>query len=190
MPPRILITRAQSEAAIDLFEAGIGYVAAASRLDAPEGSLKNLHDRWLVRGRRILTDPRTRAERAPELKIEVARRYLAGEDKVDLAREHGLLSTAPVRSWARAYRREGEKAFQPGPRKPRATTKRMQQLTRGDDPDGQCDHPSKPDLMAGKSSADEISLAEYRQLQQRLLRAEAEAAYLKKLWALKRNRQQ
>lgn len=189
MPPRILITRAQAEAAVELFEAGVGYVAAATKLDAHQGSLKNLHDRWLVRGRCFLTEPRTRTDRSPETKVEIAQRYIAGEDKVDLAREYGLLSTVPVRLWARAYRRESEKAFQPTPG-PRAKTTRMRQLKRGEDPDAQGDHPSKPDLMAEKSSADEISLAEYRQLQQRLLRAEAESAYLKKLWALKQNRQQ
>ncbi|WP_423058558.1 hypothetical protein [Brevibacterium linens] len=43
--------------------------------------------------------------------------------------------------------------------------------------------------MTKKTRAEDISLAEYRQLQDRLLRAEAENAYLKKLRALRQNGQ-
>ena len=43
--------------------------------------------------------------------------------------------------------------------------------------------------MARKTRVEDISLAEYRQLQDQLLRAEAENAYLKKLRALRQKGQ-
>lgn len=183
-----LITDEQARAAIELFDQGIGFTAAATKLDVHAPSLKLLHDRWLVRGTMSVMEPYRKRRVPPETKIEFAKRYLAGEHKVALAQELGLASSPPIVAWARKYQAKGEDAFAPKPRSSKGKTARIRAIDKGQDPDA-TPHPSKPDAMAKKTSADDISLAEYRQLQDRLLRAEAENAYLKKLRALGHKRQ-
>lgn len=188
MNSRSLITKEQAEAAIDLFEQGIGYAAASTKLDVHKPSLKALHDRWLVRGTMALMERHRRTRLSRETKIEIAKRYLSGEHKIALAKEYDLNSSQPIRAWAREYRDHGDEAFITPPSTTRGKTARLRAVDNGEDPDAQR-HESKPDLMAKKTHVDDISLAEYRQLQDRLLRAEAENAYLKKLRALGHKRQ-
>lgn len=183
-----LITNEQARAAITLFEQGIGYAAASTKLDVHKPSLKLLHDRWLVRGTMALMTRAHQTRLPRETKIEIATRYLAGEHKIALAKEYELSSSRPVLDWAHEYRDKGDDAFTTPPPSTRGQTARLRAIDNGDDPDAYR-HASKPDLMAKKTSVDGISLAEYRQLQDRLLRAEAENAYLKKLRALRQKRQ-
>lgn len=184
-----LITNDQALAAIELFDKGHGYAAASTILDVHKPSLKLLHDRWLVRGTMAVMEPHKRRRFPRETKISAAKRYLAGEHKVALAKELGLASTRPIVDWAKEYRTHGDAAFAPKPSTGKGKTVRVRAIDKGEDPDAKL-HPSKPDVMAKKTSAEDISLAEYRQLQDRLLRAEAENAYLKKLRALRQKRQQ
>lgn len=48
-----------------------------------------------------------------EFKLEAVRRFLAGETKLDLARELGLSSPKLIETWARTYRNEGEDGLRP-----------------------------------------------------------------------------
>lgn len=48
-----------------------------------------------------------------ELKLEIVTRFLAGETKVELAREFDLSSPKLIETWARKYRNEGEDALRP-----------------------------------------------------------------------------
>ncbi|MGO3022369.1 MAG: helix-turn-helix domain-containing protein [Brevibacterium sp.] len=182
-----LITVEQAKAAIELFDQGHGYAATATILNVHKPSLKLLHDRWLVRGTISVMEPHQRRRIPAETKIATAKRYLDGEHKVVLAKELGLASSRTVVDWAKKYRDKGEDAFAtPPPAK--GKTARMRALDNGQDPDAD-PAPSKPDLMARKTRVEDISLAEYRQLQDQLLRAEAENAYLKKLRALRQKGQ-
>jgi len=57
-----------------------------------------------------------------EFKLDVVRRFLAGETKVNLAREFGLSSPKLIETWARKYRNEGEDGLRPKPKgRPRGT---------------------------------------------------------------------
>jgi transposase len=189
MRDNCLITNEQAHAAIALFDHGHGYAAAATRLAVHKPTLKLLHDRWLVRGTMAVMEPHQRRLVTAETKIATAKRYLAGEHKVALAQELGLASSRPVVDWAKEYRTKGDDAFAPKPSTAKGKTARIRAIDKGEDPDAH-PHPSQPDVMAPKASAEDISLAEYRQLQDRLLRAEAENAYLKKLRALRQQGQQ
>ncbi|MFK0247132.1 helix-turn-helix domain-containing protein [Amycolatopsis azurea] len=48
-----------------------------------------------------------------EVKLEVVARFLAGETKLDLAREFDLSSPKLIETWARIYRKEGEGGLRP-----------------------------------------------------------------------------
>lgn len=183
-----LITNDQAKAAIELFDHGYGYVATATKLDVHKPTLKLLHDRWLVRGTMAVMEPHQRRRIPADTKIATAKRYLTGEHKVELAKELGLASSRPILDWVKEYRDKGDAAFAPPPSSNKGKTARMHAIDNGQDPDAD-PAPSKPDVMTKKTRAEDISLAEYRQLQDRLLRAEAENAYLKKLRALRQNGQ-
>ncbi|WP_092011929.1 helix-turn-helix domain-containing protein [Brevibacterium siliguriense] len=183
-----LITNVQARAAIELFDHGYGYAATATKLDVHKPTLKLLHDRWLVRGTISFMEPHQPRRIPAEQKIATAKRYLDGEHKVELAKELGLASSRPILDWVKEYRDKGEDAFTPRKASGKGKTARMRAIDHGQDPDAD-PAPSKPDVMAKKTRVEDISLAEYRQLQDRLLRAEAENAYLKKLKALRQNGQ-
>lgn len=188
MRKNCLITDEQAHAAIELFDQGLGYAAASTRLGVHKPTLKLLHDRWLVRGTISVMNPHQRRRIPAETKIATAKRYLAGEPKVALAQELGLSSSRPVVDWAKEYRDNGDAAFVTPPAA-QGKTARIRAVEQGLDPDAN-PHPSKPDLMAKKTRAEDISVAEYEQLQASLLQARAENAYLKKLRALRQKRQQ
>ncbi|AEI08677.1 transposase for insertion sequence element [Corynebacterium resistens DSM 45100] len=82
---------------------------------------------------------------------EVVQRYLAGETKMDLAREFGLSSDQLVSYWSRQWRNGGDEALKPKPK-------------------------GRP-----KGSAVPKPLTEEEKLRRRIARLEAENAYLKKL---------
>ncbi|SUW12986.1 Uncharacterised protein [Brevibacterium iodinum] len=183
-----LITNDQAHAAIELFDQGNGYAATATKLDVHKPTLKLLHDRWLVRGTMSVMEPYQRRRLPAETKIATAKRYIAGEHKVELAKELGLASSRPILDWVKEYRDKGEGAFTPRKATGKGKTARIRAIDHGQDPDAD-PVPAKPDAAAKKTRVEDISLAEYRQLQDRLLRAEAENAYLKKLRALRQNGQ-
>lgn len=51
-----------------------------------------------------------------ELKLDLVRRFLAGESQVALAEEGGLSSAVLLRRWVREYRAGGEDALRPKPK--------------------------------------------------------------------------
>ena len=60
-----------------------------------------------------MADNKSRRHYSFELKLSVVQRVLAGESKVDIAREYGLSSGRIVEPWVRKYRRDGEEALRP-----------------------------------------------------------------------------
>lgn len=113
MDPRSSLSSDQRSAAVALFEAGWASTAVARRLDVKRDPVRRLHQRWLVRGSgALVTKPSNRVV-SFEVKIEIVRRFFAGETKTDLAREFDLSSPNMVATWARHYRREGEDALRP-----------------------------------------------------------------------------
>jgi transposase-like protein len=102
-----------------------------------------------------LEDKRAKRVFSFEFKREVARRYLDGESKVDLAREFDLAWPQQVATWGRIYRDVGEDGLRPKPRGRRPSAA----------------------IVAGEPS-------ELEQLKQENERLRAEVAYLGKLRAL------
>ncbi|WP_433613675.1 helix-turn-helix domain-containing protein [Prescottella agglutinans] len=92
-----------------------------------------------------------------EFKLEVVRRAVAGEAKLDLAREYGLSSPKLIETWVRQYRNEGEDGLRP---------KRL-------------GRPPKP----AEAEAGEVSELERLRRENEVLRAQV--AYLGKLRALR-----
>ncbi|MEV6239409.1 helix-turn-helix domain-containing protein [Lentzea sp. NPDC051838] len=91
-----------------------------------------------------------------EFKLEVVRRFVGGEaTAMELAAEYGLSSPKLVQRWVREYRREGEDALRPKPKRP------------------------------PKAAAEPAELTEVERLRVENLRLAAENAYLKKLRALR-----
>lgn len=120
---RGLLSVVEREAAVSLFEAGLGSGAAASQLGVRPWSVRRLHERWQVRGREALVAKSTNQRFTFEFRLEVVQRFLAGEAKVDLARELGLSSPKLIENWVRKYRADGADGLKPKPSgRPRATT--------------------------------------------------------------------
>lgn len=115
MDPRSSLSGEQRAAAVALFEAGWASHAVAHRLDVKRDPVRRLHQRWLVRGSGALVTEPTQRVFSFEVKLEIVLRFLAGETKIDLAREFDLSSPNMVATWARKYRREGEDALRPKP---------------------------------------------------------------------------
>ena len=112
--PRSSLSEWQREAAVALFEAGDGARAVAARLGVSADAMRRLHDRWRLRSAGALMRKPGKPSFTFEFKLEVVRRFVAGEaTALELAREHDLSSPALVERWVRAYRRDGEDALRP-----------------------------------------------------------------------------
>lgn len=70
-----------------LFEEGVSAVSAAAKPDRQHFSF--------------------------EFELAVVQRVLAGENKIELAREYGLSSARIIDPWVRGYRRDGDEALHP-----------------------------------------------------------------------------
>ncbi|WP_238162081.1 helix-turn-helix domain-containing protein [Kribbella antibiotica] len=150
------LSESQRAAAIVLFESGLSWNAAAKRLQVGASALSRLYERWQVRGDGALVSKPTRRSFSFEFKLDVVRRFLAGETGVDLAREFDLSSPKLVQVWARKYRDEGEDGLRPKP----------------------VGRPSKP-------GAAPVEVSELERLRRDNERLRAEVAYLGKLRALR-----
>ncbi len=116
MSVRSSLSEAQRSTAIALFEVGLGKDAVAARLGVTASAAGRLFERWQVRGAGALVSMGTKRSFSFEFKLQIVRRFLAGEKAVSLAREFELASPGQVAQWARKYRNEGEAGLQPKPR--------------------------------------------------------------------------
>jgi transposase-like protein len=117
------LSEAQREAAVALFEKGVGYRSAAKLLGGSLAPVKALHLRWRIHGQGALVAKPTKSY-SFEFKLALVERFLAGEPAPELAVEAGLSSRELLQKWVRAYRRDGADALRPKtrgrPRKPAA----------------------------------------------------------------------
>jgi transposase len=155
MRARSSLAEAQREAAVALFEKGVGYRAAARLLDAPRVPVRALYGRWRIHGQGVLVS-RPAKSYSFEFKLALVERFLAGETGPDLAVEAGLASRELLQKWVRAYRLEGEDGLRPKPK----------------------GRPRKPDSPP-------VELPELERLRRENERLRAEVAYLGKLRALR-----
>lgn len=155
MRPCSSLSDDQRVAAVALFDAGWGPDAAATRLELRLKPVRRLYDRWRVRGSGALVVKPTKRSFSFEVKLGIVERFLAGETKVDLAREFDLSSPKLIETWARKYRTEGEEALRP---------KRL----------------GRPPVEAVEPS----NASELARLRRENARLQAEVAYLGKLRAL------
>jgi transposase len=150
------LSEAQREAAVALFERGIGYRAAARLLDAPWVPVRALYGRWRIHGQGVLVS-RPAKSYSFEFKLALVQRFLAGEPGSELAVEAGLASRELLQKWVRAYRLEGEDGLRPKPK----------------------GRPRKPDALPP------AELPELERLRRENERLRAQVAYLGKLRALR-----
>lgn len=156
------LTDVDRVAAVALFADGYGSEAVASLLGVSKKSVAHLYDKWRVRGSGALVVKPTRRMFSFEAKLAVVQRFLAGESKIDIAREQDLSSVKLIEDWVRTYRREGESGLRPKPRgRPRKTV---------------TDAPKEP--------------SELERLQRENERLRAQVAYLGKLRALRAQKRQ
>ncbi|MEU6270793.1 helix-turn-helix domain-containing protein [Saccharopolyspora shandongensis] len=153
------MTAEQRAVAIGLFNDGWADRSVATRLGVSRWPVARLYGRWRVRGGAALVNTPSRRSFSFEFKLEVVRRFLTGETKLDLAREFGLSSPKLIETWARTYRTEGEAGLRP--------------KRRG--------RPPKP-AGQGQGSGEESELEALRRENERL---RAENAFLGKLRALR-----
>jgi transposase len=118
---RSSLTVAQRSVAVVWFGQGLGSWAVASRLGVPRKPVQRLLRRWLLHGPEVLVEP-SRRSYSFEVKRDLVRRLLAGEDADALAAEGNLSSALLLRKWAGIVRRDGEDALRPRQKgRPKAT---------------------------------------------------------------------
>ena len=124
----------QQQAAVAFFEQGAGFATAASWLGVSKYALRQLFERWQLRGDEALVRRSGgRPRYSLEFKLEVVQRHQAGDTAAALAEELGLSSPQLVRNWSRVFRREGEEGLRPkrpGPRPKDASPSEMGELER------------------------------------------------------------
>ena len=152
MRPTSSLTTLQREQLVELFESGLGYRVASSRLGISSTSARDFSLRWRLHGRLALVESKTKRNFTFEVKKEVVERFLAGESKMVLAVEFGLNSEKSVAQWVRAWHDGGDEALMP-----------------------------KPKGRPVGSSKNQDGLSKEELLRQHIKRLEAENAYLKKL---------
>lgn len=158
MRARSSLSQFHREQLVDLFEQGLGYVAAANRLGVAYDPARALARRFKLHGRLCLVEKPTKQQYPFEVKKEVVDRFLAGESRMDLAREFGLSSDQLVKSWVRTWRAGGDAALHPKPK-------------------------GRP-----KGSSPAKALTEEDRLRREVEKLRAENAYLKKLRDLRNQR--
>jgi transposase-like protein len=150
----------QRSAAVAWFEKGLADTATATLLGVSRWPVKLLYRRWRIHGQGALVTKPAQSY-SFEFKLALVERFLAGETAPDLAAEAGLSSPGLVKTWARAYRREGADALRPKPK----------------------GRPRKPDAPPPEETS------ELERLRRENERLRAEVAYLGKLRALRAQKQ-
>lgn len=116
MRARSSLSEQQREQLVELFEQGMGSKAAANALSVSKHAARRLYCRFVLHGRLCLVEKPTKQQYSFEIKKEVVQRHLAGETKMDLAREFGLSSDQLVKDWSRKWRKGGDEALKPKPK--------------------------------------------------------------------------
>ncbi|GAB3075499.1 hypothetical protein GCM10027157_05340 [Corynebacterium aquatimens] len=129
----------------------MGCQAAARVVGISRDVSRSLYRRFQLHGRLCLVEKPTKQQYSFEAKKEVVERYLAGESRMDLAREFNLSSDQLVKDWVIKWRKGGDEALRPKSK-------------------------GRP-----KGSATPKRFTEEERLRRQVARLEAENAYLKKL---------
>ncbi|AEX43203.1 transposase-like protein [Corynebacterium diphtheriae HC01] len=158
MNTRSSLSEEQREQLVGLFEQDLGFTAAARRIGVRRAPVRSLYHRWLLHGRLCLVEKPTKKHYSFEIKKEVVDRFLAGETRMDLAKEFKLSSPQQVKDWVSTWRKGGDEALRPKPK-------------------------GRP-----KGSARPVLLTEEDRLRRENEKLRAENAYLKKLRDLKNQR--
>jgi transposase-like protein len=116
MNPYSSLTEQQRVAAVGLFEAGYGHKSTAVKLGVGRQAVGVLFERWRIHGREALVEKRTKRQYSFETKLEIVRRYLAGEPAMELCEEFGLSSRRLLTKWARLFGEQGEDGLRPKPK--------------------------------------------------------------------------
>ena len=116
MRARSSLSEYQREQLVECFERGMGYRAAANMVGVSTSATRDLYRRFQLHGRLCLVEKPTKQQYSFDIKKEVVQRHLAGETKMDLAREFGLSSDQLVKDWFRKWRTGGDDALKPKPK--------------------------------------------------------------------------
>ena len=116
MRARSSLSEHQREQLVECFEQGMGCAAAANALGVSKYVVRTLYRRFQLHGRLCLVEKPTKQQYSFEIKKEVVQRHLAGETKMDLAREFGLSSDQLVKDWSWKWRKGGDEALKPKPK--------------------------------------------------------------------------
>ncbi|MGN7252468.1 helix-turn-helix domain-containing protein [Arthrobacter sp. SAFR-014] len=109
------LSEAQREAAAAWFEKGHADTATATLLGVSRWPVKLLYRRWRIHGQGALV-AKPKQSYSFDSKLALVERILTGETAPDLAAEAELSSLGLVKTWARAYCREGVDALRPKPK--------------------------------------------------------------------------
>ena len=154
MHARSSLSEQQRELLVDLFEQAVGYKAASIQQGLKPAPARLLFQRWRLHGRICLMRKPSNQSYSFAVKKEVVERFLAGETRMELAREFALSSPGIVKRWVHLWRQGGDEALIPKPKgRPQGSSK------------------SQP-------------LSEQDRLRRRVEQLEAENAYLKKIAGL------
>lgn len=108
------LTVEQRLAAVDLFEAGFGYITVSSRLGVGVNAVEGLEARFKILGRAALERKPTKQVHSFEFKLALVRQFLDGEGtQPELARMHQLSSPKLLGKWVQLYREQGEDGLRP-----------------------------------------------------------------------------
>ena len=113
MRARSSLSEYQREQLVECFERGMGYRAAANMVGVSTSATRDLYRRFQLHGRLCLVEKPTKQQYSFDIKKEVVQRHLAGETKMDLAREFGLSSDQLVKDWSWKWRKGGDEALKP-----------------------------------------------------------------------------
>ena len=116
MRARSSLSEEQREQLVGLFEQDLGFAAAASRIGVRHDPTRSLYRRWLLHGRLSLVEKPTKKQYSFEVKQEVVNRFLAGETRMDLAKEFELSSPQQVKDWVSKWRKGGDEALRSKPK--------------------------------------------------------------------------
>ena len=118
------LSEEQREQLVGLFEQDLGFAAAASRIGVRHDPTRSLYRRWLLHGRLSLVEKPTKKQYSFEVKKEVVDRFLAGETRMDLAKEFKLSSPQQVKDWMSKWRKGDDEALRPKPKgRPKGSAK-------------------------------------------------------------------